>query len=172
MKQLKRILTQRPEPLLLIVPLLLFAINKIFISDALVDAQGQERNLLQLDSSILFWIIFVFIVVPFLLHFLLKASGKWDAAVCRPHVYLTVAFSVLLFIAFYADMDQAPLPGAYFEHTAGGNLAQLTYSSKPFIGILLLEFMLQFLFTVYFLIRIFQKHGKYFPVKRLVQTSP
>lgn len=171
MKQLKRILTQKPEPLLLIIPLLLFAVNKIFISDTIADAHGQERNILQLDSSILFWIVFVFIIIPFLLHFLLRASGKWDAGFCRPHVYLTVGLLIILFIAFYADAEHAPLPGTYFEHTAGGKVIDLIYSGKTFAGIFLLEWMIQFLFIIYFLIRIFQKESKYLPTRRPLHSS-
>lgn len=145
---MKRILIQRPEPLLLAVPLLLFLLNKVFFDNA-------TPGIHQLDTRLLFWIAFALIVAPFQLHFLLRASRKWDPVFCRPHVYLTVGLSLLLFVTFYSSSQ--PLPKSLLDVPQSGRVINYFTYSKPFVYILLIQFILQFLFVIYFLIRIFQK---------------
>lgn len=146
---MKRILIQRPEPLLLAIPLLLFLLDKVFFDNAI-------KGIQQLDTRLLFWIGFIFIIVPFQLHFLLRAARKWDPVFCRPHVYLTTGLLLLMFVTFYSSTQ--PLPEAAYDVPPSGNIAdQFSYSNKSFAYLLLIEFILQFLFVIYFLIRLFQK---------------
>lgn len=147
---MKRVLLEKPEPLLLVIPLLLLLIEKVFFSDA---APGMQ----QLNDNLLFWMAFAFIVVPFQLHFLLRASRKWDPVFCRMHVYITVSLLLLFFLTFYSTVQ--PLPQSFFDTPSGTlKMTDSLIPDKKVAGILLTELILQFLFVVYFLIRIFQKN--------------
>lgn len=146
---MKRVLLEKPEPLLLVIPLLLLLLNKVFFSDA---APGIQ----QLNDNLLFWMVFAFIVVPFQLHFLLRASRKWEPAFCRTHVYITVSLLLLFFLTFYSVTQ--PLPQSFFDAPAGAvKPMNSLMPDKKVSGILITELILQCLFVVYFLIRIFQK---------------
>ncbi len=146
---------QRPEPLLVAVPLVLFLINRLFIGNSVLVIHQPAYNIMQLDSGILFWIVFACVIVPFQLHFLLRASEKWDPVFCRPHVYFTVSLLILFFIAFYGSSQ--PLPRIYFDISPAGKVTDSLYFNKTFSYIFLIELVLQFLFVMYFLIAIFKK---------------
>lgn len=146
---MKRVLLEKPEPLLLVIPLLLLLLNKVFFSDA---APGIQ----QLNDNLLFWMVFAFIVVPFQLHFLLRASRKWEPAFCRTHVYITISLLLLFFLTFYSATQ--PLPQSFFDASPGTvKVVDSFMPDKKVAGILVIEMILQCLFVVYFLIRIFQK---------------
>lgn len=154
----KRIFIQKPEPLLIVVPLILFLLYKAFYGSSALDIHQQE-SFMQLGNSNIFWILFWFVIFPLQLHFLLRTSGKWEPAVCRVHVYVTVSLLIILFLLFFIHLHAgAGAPRRYFSYS---NIADrfntAWYNSKPAVLVFILGFLVQLVFTVYFLRTIFKK---------------
>jgi len=142
---MKRILTDRPAPLLIVVPLILFLLHTIFFADPV------------LDASVFFWMAFAFVILPFLLHFLLKASGKWDPVVCRVHVYVTISVVVLLFTLLFVNTNSNSYPQQYGVHSVAQRLTDLWNYNKIFSAVFFAGLFVQLLFTIYYFVSIFQK---------------
>ncbi len=157
MNEIKRILNRQPEPLLIIIPLLLLVIEKLFITSSPPPVDG----FFQLDASLLFLMAFALVMVPLLLHFLLKVSGKWQVRYCRPHVYLTAALMLLLFTAFYSV---TPPETQWFRMPAEQRTMRF-FSGSNFGRLFLLALLVQLAFTVYFLRAIFKRTAATAPGK-------
>lgn len=152
---MKRIFFDKPEPLLIVVPLMLFLVVKLtggVISDTEVQSFGHHNP--ALDQSILFWYLFSSVVAPILLHFLLRTSRRWNAAVCRPHIYLTIGLSILLFFTACQTEATAHL------YDIQGIIARFLHdfrNATSFEWMLITGILWQIAFLGYFLVRIFQR---------------
>lgn len=154
MKAIKRVLTQKPEPLLLVVPLILFGLSQLFTANTGVGVSPLENSNPEWEESVLFWVIVGFVAVPFLLHFLLRASRKWNPVVCRPQVYATVFLLLILFLLFYGNTSATPVK----ELTATGGWLIDAWNHNPvFTAVLVAGFVLQAFFVGYFLLTIFTR---------------
>jgi cell division protein FtsW (lipid II flippase) len=154
MNTIKRVLTQKPEPLLLLVPLILFGLSKLFTANTGVGVTPLENSNPEWEESVLFWVIVGFVAIPFLLHFLLRASRKWNPVVCRPQVYATVFLLLILFLLFYGNTSAMP---AKELPDSGGWLKDAWNHNAVFTAVLVAGFILQVFFVGYFLLTIFKK---------------
>ena len=152
---MKRIFIQKPEPLLMVVPLLLFIFYKLLSGGATDDVQLASRQLGGLDSALIFWYLFGSVFVPVLIHHFLRTSRRWNPSICRPHVYLTIGLSIMLFIAFYSS--NSALPPAFYKRPSP-NIIGYFQISTTFAWLLLFGFLLQNAFVGYYLVRIFKRN--------------
>ncbi len=142
---MRRILSDKPEPFLLVVPLILFLISKFLI------------NSFAIDTAILFWAIFISAIVPFMLHFFLRASRKWQSKICVPHVYFTIGLLILLFMA---SLENSAATGI---SPSPGIMDALLNANHILVSIFLLQAFLQLIAVIYFLQVIFKRQHYLLP---------
>jgi hypothetical protein len=153
---MKRILFEKPEPLLIVVPLLLFLVIKL--TGGVIDnteIQSFAHRNAGLDQSVLFWYLFSSVVAPVLMHFLLRTSRRWNPLVCRPHVYLTIGLTVLLFFTAY---QPGGTPQLSFSPGIIAGFAHDFRNATSFEWMVLTGILWQIAFLCYFLVRIFQRN--------------
>lgn len=148
----KRIFIQKPEPLLIVTPLLLFGLYQLLSGSSAINA-GND-SFMQLSASMIFWIVFPLVVVPLMLHNFLRQSRKWDAKICVRHVYITIGILLLFFVSYYISVAA---PRMYMD-TASNGFLRLWQRNSPGAFLLLVGWMLQVAFTLYFLRTIFKNH--------------
>lgn len=150
----KRIFLQKPEPLLIVVPIILFLLYKLFVGTSALDA-SKEITFMQMNLSLTFWFAFAFFIAPGFMHYLLRLSRRWNPKVCRPQVFITIGLGVLFFVSYFTN-SLASHSGISVDNdsTAFGKLWSANMLNAV---ILVLGWTVQVLFTGYFLVTIFKK---------------
>lgn len=150
----KRVLMQKPEPLLIVVPIILFLLYKLFVGSSALNA-SQEITFMQMNLSLTFWFVFAFFIAPGFMHYLLRLSRRWNPEVCRMQVFITIGLGVLFFVSYVTNSLSAhSVIQIDNSSTAFGKLWNAN-TLNAFI--LLLGWLVQVLFTGYFLVTIFRK---------------
>ncbi len=150
----KRIFIQKPEPLLIVVPLILFLLYKLFAGNSALEINPEE-SFMQMNFSLTFWFAFVFFIAPSFMHYLLRLSRKWNPEVCRMQVFITIGLA-LLFFASYFTGSLASHSRSYVD-TSTTAFGMLWHTNMLNAFILLAGWLVQALFTGYFLVTIFKK---------------
>lgn len=145
---LKSILFRR-ENWLLIFPLLFFTFNDISVRDTAIDFHLHDTYFIVSTTHAWTWILLL-VLGPYSLHLILRLNNKGEKRVLNVHVYTTL----LCYIAGIATSLFS-----LFELNKYGfsNWKELNKSQYLFIILKAVYLITQFLFFIYFIIKMFQK---------------
>jgi cytochrome c oxidase subunit I len=145
----------RPENWLLIIPLILLGIKKIFFSATVIDLHFHDTYFIVSGLHISIGILII-LLVPYLCHTLLRLQHKRHKAVLATHVVSTILLVLFLYIPVQQNADA---PQRYYDFSSwessqqfGGLSYYLTIAVLAFISI-------QLVFILYTITRLVIKNG-------------
>jgi len=143
----------RIENWLLIVPVILLIIEKLVIGASTLSLHVSDTYYV-FQHSYLSAFLFLFLFIPFLLHLILRISGKRDKIICALHVVVTLILLIFLYRLFYMHFFDSVMPRRYFEFTdfGGHSFSEQEYRYFSYLIFPFLAF--QVLFILYFFARL------------------
>jgi cytochrome c oxidase subunit I len=145
----------RTENWLLIVPIIITIIEKLFFSLSTVDIHLHDTYFVIANFHIGI-LLFLSVCIPYLFHFLLRRKGAGSRGVLFSHVVATIILLLLFFVSF--RLQHNDMPRRYYDFSSWklyGPLYNLLFSWLAFA---VLAFVLvQLLFIVYGVIRLLAK---------------
>ena len=141
----------RVENLLLLVPFALFVIDYFMYGNHPVDIHLHDTFFVIKSFFIL---VLGFMITPYLLHFFLRSYGKWNPVFCKTHIYGSIGLQVVVFILSIDYSSVSKSPKKYYDVSAWDSFQN---SNTLLVISSLLFLVLQFLFVIYFFVRVFPK---------------
>lgn len=145
------------ENLLLILPLILFLVDKIFNDNSIIDIHFHDTYIV-VSNTVVFIVVFGLMSVLYLGHFILRTTHKRDINICKTHVLVSSFLLLLIFSLSYCFPDTAPIlsPKQYYDFSSQEIYSSVSifYKILAFAG--LLYFLIHTGFIIYFCIRIFR----------------
>ncbi|WP_460551392.1 hypothetical protein [Ferruginibacter profundus] len=148
------------ENWLLIVPIILLLVQKIYFTDATVDFHLHDTYFV--IAGFYFGIaILLFCWILYLCHFSLRARKSGSKKILRAHVISTVLLLVFFFICdFLVPLwNASPMkPKRYYDYTSWDAFRQYNVISLWFAAMFVVFLVIQVLFILYTIVRLLVKN--------------
>ena len=148
----------KAESLLVIIPTILFLVARAFGKNTPLDFHLHDTYFI-VDSTTAFIPVFVFMIIIYSLHIILRATGKWGGAFCKVHIYASVFLYLLIEVLsrWISYSGLAGAPRRYYDVSVLDSFYFYSRTEITIVIILLLFLLLQFIFFVYVIIRLLKK---------------
>jgi cytochrome c oxidase subunit I len=149
----------RVENILLIFPLLLFVFSgNIFNSDSALDIHLHDTYFV-ISYASLFYPCFVLLLLPYLLHGVLRLMNKWGSRFCYFHIFATAGVLLLIIASFYYSLHSgiAATPRRYFDMSGWESFLFYAGTQKAVVVPIITFLSLQLLFFFYMLVQPIRK---------------
>jgi heme/copper-type cytochrome/quinol oxidase subunit 1 len=145
----------RIENWLLIVPIIITIIEKLFFSLSAVDIHLHDTYFVIANFHIGI-LLFLSVCIPYLFHFLLRRKAVGSKGVLLSHVVVTVMLLLFFFVSF--KLQHNDMPRRYYDFSTWELYGQQYGLLTRWLGFAVLAFVIiQLLFIVYAVIRLFAK---------------
>lgn len=147
----------RIEHLLWLTPILLFVLSFLFVGNSAIDIHLHDTYIVLNDGGVAILFIWLcIIIIPLIIHFLLRYYHRRNSLICTFHVIITVALMILLSSLVAYQGSVLMKPRRYYKYNVDF-ANSLTATENGTMLMLLLLLTVQTLFILHALMGFIQR---------------